>query len=349
MIEYAQTNLLRLSITWTGNKTLNEGTVIPESTLVPVHEYAHEVLLSAFFKPFAKNEAFYYFHHEEDISMNPVYQACVEIFGDPGKMSEVASKLALRMYEYSSAPKITAGEFFVALFDDVLLFGESVPAIGIFKVIHKDPFLRVEKTAGAFTLGVSEGISTGKLSLAALVFGVDEAEGYRIMAIDSVTKKDEPSDWIAGFLGARQIENNYYQKQQYMTMASDFISQKAPHQFGMDKSETADLMNRSAFYFKENENFEVDDFVSTLFEEPEKQEAFKEYKDSYQASARVELDDSFDISKQAVRKTNRVFKSVIKLDNNFQIYVKGRRDWIERGFDEEKGKPFYKIYFENEE
>jgi hypothetical protein len=40
---------------------------------------------------------------------------------------------------------------------------------------------------------------------------------------------------------------------------------------------------------------------------------------------------------------------VIKLDDNFQIHVQGRRDLIERGFDEEKGKPFYKIYFDREE
>ena len=32
----------------------------------------------------------------------------------------------------------------------------------------------------------------------------------------------------------------------------------------------------------------------------------------------------------------RYFKSVIKLDSNFHIYVHGKREWIERGFDEEK-------------
>lgn len=44
-----------------------------------------------------------------------------------------------------------------------------------------------------------------------------------------------------------------------------------------------------------------------------------------------------------------MLKSVIKLDKNFHIYVHGRRDLIERGFDEEKGKKYYKVYFDEED
>ncbi|MFN6039537.1 MAG: nucleoid-associated protein, partial [Bacteroidota bacterium] len=40
---------------------------------------------------------------------------------------------------------------------------------------------------------------------------------------------------------------------------------------------------------------------------------------------------------------------VIKLDKNFHIYVHGKHEFIEKGFDEEKGKKFYKLYFDSEE
>jgi len=43
-----------------------------------------------------------------------------------------------------------------------------------------------------------------------------------------------------------------------------------------------------------------------------------------------------------------VFKSVIKLDKNFHIYVHGDRELIEKGYDEAMGKHFYKIYFDVE-
>ncbi|MDD4067910.1 MAG: nucleoid-associated protein, partial [Bacteroidales bacterium] len=55
----------------------------------------------------------------------------------------------------------------------------------------------------------------------------------------------------------------------------------------------------------------------------------------------------FNISDSAVKKQARVFKSVIKLDKNFHIYVHGDRKLIEQGQDE-KGK-FYKVYYNEEE
>ena len=43
----------------------------------------------------------------------------------------------------------------------------------------------------------------------------------------------------------------------------------------------------------------------------------------------------------------RAYKSVIKLDRNFHIYVHGNRNLLEQGEDE-KGK-FYKVYYQEEE
>jgi hypothetical protein len=57
--------------------------------------------------------------------------------------------------------------------------------------------------------------------------------------------------------------------------------------------------------------------------------------------------DSFEISTQAVKKQARIFKSVLKLDKNFHIYIHGNRDMIEQGV-EKDGRKYYKIYFENE-
>ena len=62
----------------------------------------------------------------------------------------------------------------------------------------------------------------------------------------------------------------------------------------------------------------------------------------------IELPDRFDISTQAVKKQNRVFKSVLKLDKNFHVYIHGDKSLIERGYDEKTGKKFYKIYYDEE-
>lgn len=350
MLDFSQTNIVRLAITWAGNKELNEGVVIPKSTLVTVNDYVHQILTTTFFKPFEKNEEFFYFAHDEDVSHNAAYQSCVRIFENPDTLSEEAAALTQRLYEMSTESKMKGGEFFIALFDGVVLEGETMPVIGLFKIVHKDPYLKVEKTTETFALQVGEGIGTGKLAMAALIFGIDEAEGYRIMATDNIVKKDTPSVWLTKFLVTKPIEDNYFNTRHYMNLASEFITEKAPAKFGLDKTDTVDLLNRSALYFKENENFEIEDFTKTLFpDDAEQQDVFKEYKEEYAQMAEIPLSDQFDISKQAMRKSSKFFKKVIKLDDNFHIYVHGRRELIQRGFDEEKGQTFYKIYFDQEE
>ena len=39
---------------------------------------------------------------------------------------------------------------------------------------------------------------------------------------------------------------------------------------------------------------------------------------------------------------------MLKLDKNFHVYVHGKRDYIEKGFDSQKGMNFYKLFYENE-
>jgi hypothetical protein len=348
MLDLSSVNLRRLAITWVGTKSRYEGVGIPKQTLVPLHDVAHELLLTAMLKPFEKSEEFFYFHHEEDVSNHPVYQSCMAIFQDPDSLSEEAVKLAQGLYEHSELSKIQGGEFFITYFEDLLLQDEPCQAIGLWKVQSKDPFFKVERTGEAFAFQVVEGIPTGKPEVAALIFNLDEAEGYRICAIDSVSKKDERSFWKDEFLRLRPIEDNYFNTRHYISLSGEFITQKMPRSFGLDRTDQIDLLNRSAVYFKENDQFEVDDFAGSLFPEEEQREAFKEYRDQYAKAYAVPLEDKFDISGQAVKKENKIFKSVIKLDGNFHIYVHGRRDLIERGFDEAKGKKFYKVYFEEE-
>jgi 37-kD nucleoid-associated bacterial protein len=349
VLDFSAVQLRRFASTWVGNKSRYEGISIPKQTLTPLHAVAEELLISAFLKPFEKTEEFFYFHHEEDVSNHPVYQACMNVFQDPETLSDEAGKLAQMLYEHCEIPKVQGGEFFVAHFEDLILEGETVNAIGFWKVQTKDPFLKTERGAEAFTLNVIEGIPTAKPEVMALVFQVDEAEGYRVCAIDSVSKRDERSFWKDEFLRLRPIEDNYFNTRHYISLAGEFITQKMPRKFGMDRTDQIDLLNRSADYFKDNEHFEIDDFSGTLFNEAEQREAFKDFRDEYTKAYAVPLEDKFDISNQAVKKEMKVLKSVIKLDKNFHIYVHGRRDLIERGFDEDKGKKFYKVFFDDEE
>ena len=349
MLDISSAQLKRLATAWVGNKNRYEGVNIPRQTLTPLHDVAQELMTTAFLKPFEKTEEFFSFHHEEDVTHHPVFQSCVTIFADPEQLSAEMTQLAQRLYEYSELPKIKGGELFAAYFDDLLLQGEPVQAIALVKVQTKDPMLKVERTTEAFTINVMEGIQAAKLETAALIFNLDEAEGFRICAVDTVSKKDERSFWKDEFLRVRPIEDSYFNTRHHINMAGEFINDKLPHKFGLDRADQLDMLYRSGLYFKENEEFELDDYTKTLFPEEEQQEAFKEFRDTYSKAYAVPLEEKFDISNQAVKKEAKVLKSVIKLDKNFHIYVHGRRDLIERGYDDDKGKKYYKVFFDEED
>ncbi|GFI54765.1 hypothetical protein IMSAGC022_01389 [Alistipes sp.] len=90
----------------------------------------------------------------------------------------------------------------------------------------------------------------------------------------------------------------------------------------------------------------MEEFTNEVFAQSEVIDSFNKYKENYEQDRDLEIADSFTISESAVKKQARAFKSVIKLDKNFHIYVHGNRNLIEQGEDE-KGK-FYKVYYREE-
>jgi hypothetical protein len=59
--------------------------------------------------------------------------------------------------------------------------------------------------------------------------------------------------------------------------------------------------------------------------------------------------ERFEVSEPAFKQYKKFMKSVIKLDKNFTLYIHGRKDMVDRGFDDDRGLNFYKLYFDNEE
>ncbi|MFR4850612.1 MAG: nucleoid-associated protein, partial [Alistipes finegoldii] len=106
-------------------------------------------------------------------------------------------------------------------------------------------------------------------------------------------------------------------------------------------------LNETMKYFKEQDSFSLDEFSEKVILQPEVMESFSRYKQEYEQDRDIRIEDEFAISDLAVKKQARSYKSVIKLDRNFHIYVHGNRSLLEQGEDE-KGK-FYKVYYEEEE
>ena len=108
-------------------------------------------------------------------------------------------------------------------------------------------------------------------------------------------------------------------------------------------------------YFDKHDEFHLENFVQEVVKEPELIEKFKEHKQNYDSNQGLVTKENFSISNPAVKTMKKKIKNLIKLDTEIEIKVKnptselGNMQFIERGFDEERGMSFYKVFFNEEE
>lgn len=341
-----ETTIQEIILHKVGNKHNEEPLQISETAL-QMDEILEDLLPDYFLSPFKTDEYFHFFHDEE-LTQNKVYQSIKEIFDNPENLYEQSVVLAEYLYEQSNHPKIKAGEFCVVYFNDYYVNDESVDAIGLFKSENKDTFLKVSSSAKKFDMKADKGINIHKLDKGCLIFNLEQENGYIVAVVDNTNKGADAHYWVDDFLNVRQRQDKYYNTQNVLTFTKQFITQELPRQFDVSKADQADLLNRSVDFFKKNESFNFEEFSNDVIVQKEVIDSFERFKSNYEKESQLEIVDSFDISDSAVKKQARVFKSVIKLDKNFHIYVHGNRELIEQGVDE-KGRKYYKIFYQEEQ
>lgn len=305
-------------------------------------EYLFKYLLSAF-----KAEEAHSFTHPVQLHQNDVFAAAESVFNDPSNFIEASQNLGKLLYEYSVHPKIPEGELNVVYLSDVVLDGKTLEAIGIFKSEKHVPFLKMAHQKTRFVIDHDFGFEIDRIDKGCLIFNTQKIDGYRVFIVDQANRSDEAKYWKDDFLKVRPVANEFHQTQQFMSMTKDFVTKKLSEDVEVTKADKIDLLNRSVDYFKTRDNFDKKDFENEVLKEKGIINSFRNFDSQYREQNNLELEDSFDISFQAVKKQARVFKSVLKLDKNFHIYIHGNRDLIEQGVDQD-GRKYYKIYFEKE-
>ena len=95
------------------------------------------------------------------------------------------------------------------------------------------------------------------------------------------------------------------------------------------------------------------DFKKTVIDDEVLQEEFANFKMEYENDHGLVLAETFNISPIVLKKQKQAIKNFIKLDTNIQIKLDFRnpdssKQFIEKGFDEEKEMYYYKVYFNEE-
>ncbi len=350
MISYFDATLKSVSIHQSGNKLLDEKYRLSAHPFTIKDETLNQLLLQYFLSPFEKvNEIYRLSHPSSDLQLNEVYHFSEKIFKDPEIFHDNSKQITKHLYDVSNHPKIKPGELYVVYFTGVQIEGELFDAIGIFKSESKETYLKVYPDEDGFKMEYEqEAINIKKLDKGCLVFNTEKEEGYKVAVIDNTNKGSEAVYWIDEFLKLSIRNDNYNQTHNALSIYKDFVTTQLDDIYNITKAQKIDMLNRSMDYFKEKEAFNMDEFSNEVIGDARGINSFKQYKQNYEKEYETEIADNFPISTQAVKKQVRNYKSVLKLDKNFHIYIHGNNELIEKGFDEKKNMNYYKVYFREE-
>ncbi|MBK7410484.1 MAG: nucleoid-associated protein [Saprospirales bacterium] len=344
MFQFDNIQLKHLALHRVGNRHREETNFFSNALLDP-HEDVEVALKRYFLRPFKKASSLYRFQHSSDLQLNEVYSYAQKIFEDPLQLLEQSRHIVEHLYNQSNHPNIKTGEVYVAYFSDLLLEDELVDAIGIFKSERKSAFLKITEYLSSLQLSRIEGIDIDQFDKGCLIADTLEEDGYRLFTVDN--NNYDAQYWPYHFLNVDFVEDKHFHTMKYLELCDDFSrSFVAPQS---DKREQLHFMAQAADYFQQNDAFQLNEFTERFLPDEPAQHAFSNLRTDYG----LDQVSNFPISPQALKESRRLFKNRIQLDTKIQIQLDFQHPdiserFLERGFDEERGMHYYKVYFNEE-
>ncbi len=349
MLDFKRADLQDFSVHYVGNKGNGEEISLSNKPFKFKDEFVKDTLFNYFLTPF-KNDIYYQFRKGDVIKIFDVHAYAKEIFEDKKMFFKNSVKIAQHLFDQSNHPKIKGGELYLAYFRDCMVDGELCDAIGIFKSENKETYLKVYEEAGDFEIETENGININKLDKGCLIYNTDRDSGYKVSLLDNSTRVAEVATyWMEDFLNLKLREDNYYHTQHLINSCKGFCDEVLTEDNNVSKLDQQILLNRSVNFLREKDNFKMKEFQNEVLAQPELIEAYKDFRKQYNKENQVKPIDDFQVSATAVNQNKKYMRSILKLDKNFHIYVHSRHDYIQKGYDEDMGMHFYKLYFSKEE
>ena len=200
-------------------------------------------------------------------------------------------------------------------------------------------FLDVKNDENKMIVNGVDGINVKKINNVAIIvdMGADEAP----IVFMKAKKKEDVVYWQEKFLKLKVTDENFHKTNLALTECKKYILKEE----GFSNTDKLDYLNKTLDYFRKEEQFQVGDYIETVFEKVEE----------VQKDVLVQSVKPYEtaISESAIAKAEKGYKRKIKLDSNIEIQVNVRdieevNEIIEVGYDETTKRKFLKIYFEEE-
>jgi len=349
-MNFSQSNIKYLIIHEIGNKLRDEGIFLSE-TLQNIDKYLEDTLLNYFLKSFMAERELFCLNHNTDLSLNEIYSYSKDIFHLNSELSFIkkSQDIAKHLYEYSLHPKIAKGELIIVEIENIVYKDENTNLIGIFKSEKKDSFLKVIKDNITINIKNDKGINISKLEKGCLILNHNEHNGYTILNIDNQSQETEY--WTNKFLNIKPFNNNSHKTKEIIRICKNFSDEVLSKEYDTDIK--FNFNNDYINYFEDSETYDINSFTDYIFKDKDSiKKEFFEYQESNKRSFDFNINDRFELSQNDVKKEKKKIKNIIKLDTKLELKVlldkENGMNNIEKGFDEEKGMSFYKIYFNEE-
>ena len=347
MINHIEAKIQEIWVHFVGNKNEEEGVQFSQQQLAVKNEDVDHLLKKYFFENFSEPAYYNFDFSTGEVEMNPMFRYAQAIFNDPTAIDSNAKAISKFLYDNSKHPNIKSGDLMVAFVKDVMVDDELVDALCLFKSENKEAFLTLDYSENNYGINQEIGINTEKLDKACIIFNTEESAGYKICAVDKSNRTKDAQFWMNDFLSVKQREDDYYHTKNVIQATKHFIKDRMKPLYDIDKTHEADILHRSQEFLQNEEEFDQGSYEQRVFKEPEVIKEFQSFKDDYKNERNVDIADNFAVNQSAVKNQSKVFKSVLKLDKNFHVYIHGNRKMIDKGVDE-AGRKYYTLYYDEE-
>lgn len=349
-LDFEDTRIAGLVLAKVGNPSREE----PLQTSKQVFDVEgddQDLLRSIFLRPF-RNLTAQRFHHHSSLEQHEMNSCAKSIFDDPSTLLERGCEIAKRLYSKSNHPNIKSGDLCVSLIEGISCEGEKKRGICILKSESVTPFLSISTRDGDLELHTEQGINPEKIDKGCLILDHFPAKGFYVLTFDRAGS--ESRFWVRDFLGVAAISDASLVSQRVAELAVSAVAGAKPN--GQDDSppwETQQAAREALSYFDGKKTFSLAEFEEQALRSPEARARFAEERRQLEEDEGVKIEDGFNISKRDVSKAKKRMGTLMKLDTGIEVKLKPKafeqeEPVIEKGFDEERGMKYLKVYYRHD-
>jgi len=315
-----------------------------------IAEEDQEPLTALFLKPF-RNLTGHRFSHHSSLEQHEMNACARAIFATGDGLLEKGCDIAKRLYSKSNHPAIKSGDLCIALVENIDVDGTPTRGLCILKSETVVPFLSISTHDGDLQLSTEQGINPEKIDKGCLILDHSANKGYYVLTFDR--SGSESRFWVRDFLGVVPVTDASFLTNKYADMAVAFVEKESKAAAGDDSPpwEAKTAARDALAYFDGKEKFSLQEFEEQVLKSPEQAVKFARHRKEVEDEQGQSFEPSFDISKKAVTKAKKRLASVVKLDTGVEIHLNANTEpeqVIQRGYDEEKGMKFIKVFFNKE-